>query len=69
MFGSLLEMEDEGEYASDSSGQNFVANFKVSVACVAGARKGKGKGKVPTTQANVRTEMGNTNLQPEEPRR
>ena len=46
MFGSLLEMEDEGEYASDSSGQNFVANFKVSVACVAGARKGKGKGKV-----------------------
>ena len=46
MFGSFLEMEDEGEYASDSSGQNFVANFKVSVACVAGARKGKGKGKV-----------------------
>ena len=46
MFGSFLEMEDEGEYASDNSGQNFVANFKVSVACVAGARKGKGKGKV-----------------------
>ena len=84
MFGSLLEIKDEGEYARGNSGQNFVANFEVSIACVAGARKGKGKGKARArgerrhslrpfhlalaTQANVRTEMGNTNLQPEEPR-
>ena len=90
MFGSLLEMKDEGEYARGNSGQNFVANFEVSIACMAGARKGKGKGKARArgaggarrhsprfarafllalaTQANVRTEMGNTNLQPEEPR-
>ena len=46
MFGSLLKMEDEGEYARGNSGQNFVANFEVSVACVAGARKGKEKEKV-----------------------
>ena len=28
MFGSLLETEDEGEYARDTSGQDF-ANFDV----------------------------------------
>ena len=28
MFGSLLETEDEGEYARDNSGQDF-ANFDV----------------------------------------
>ena len=29
MFGSLLETEDEGEYARDTSGQDF-ANFLMS---------------------------------------
>ena len=27
MFGSLLETEDEGEYARDTSGKDFAANF------------------------------------------
>ena len=51
MFRSLLEMEDEGEHARDNSGQNFVANFEVSVACVVGARKGKGERRKCTRDA------------------
>ena len=30
MFGSLLEMGDEGEYLRDTSGPNFAANFDIT---------------------------------------